>query len=124
MVITKKLNVLSTNILGSEHHATQPTESTTGEKMNRYPIPQFQDCSKGTWFTMPDEIKPLIACPKCDGWFLGDTATHSIEENGDVNASVVCPYEPCDFHEFVNLVGWSGGKINHGAITAEKEQQP
>lgn len=32
---------------------------------------------------------------------------HTIDENGNVHASVICPHEGCDFHEFVRLAGWS-----------------
>lgn len=54
---------------------------------------------------------PVIECPGCGNSLLG-VSSHEIEENGNVNASVVCPYKDCGFHEFVVLEDWNGGKIN------------
>lgn len=43
-------------------------------------------------------------CPKC--LKRGDLDEHQIAEDGTVTPSVVCPHEPCDFHDHVRLEGW------------------
>lgn len=48
----------------------------------------------------------LMSCPKC-----GQTCSlshHKIQDNGEVQPSVVCPMD-CGFHEYVKLAGWSKG---------------
>lgn len=65
----------------------------------------------GTWWHPGGHRKPVISCPKCGLTSLGDVAPHTIEENGDVNASVICGREGCDFHEFIHLLDWHGGRI-------------
>lgn len=50
-----------------------------------------------------DGYSAIIYCPKCDQR-LG--LTHQIADDGTVSPSLVCTHEPCDFHEFVQLVGW------------------
>lgn len=69
------------------------------------------------WFMPTNGKKPIICCPTCGGGLLGDDTPHEICENGDVNASVVCRHNGCDFHEFVNLVGWNGGHISRNPQT-------
>jgi len=59
----------------------------------------------GVWELYPDCKKPVMSCPTCGGLNLGDDATHRIEDNGDVNASVICAHG-CGFHKFVTLEGW------------------
>lgn len=49
-----------------------------------------------------EEIYPTIRDSNGD-WF--GLATHSIDEDGTVSPSVVCPYG-CGFHEFIKLEGW------------------
>ena len=43
-------------------------------------------------------------CPKCDGFI--SVTNHDISDNGEVNPSLVCPYDGCGFHEWVILENW------------------
>lgn len=79
--------------------------------MSRYQIPlapsnRREDMPAGSWRLVMwgDDRSFIISCPKCG---LEACANHSIEPNGDVNPSVVCPHDGCDFHEFVTLEGWA-----------------
>jgi hypothetical protein len=50
-----------------------------------------------------------MACPS------GHTLTlreHSIDEDGIVMPSVVCPNYKCRFHSYVRLVGWTFGAFD------------
>ncbi len=52
-------------------------------------------------------ISAHLSCPDC-----GETASlgdHTIDADGLVNPSLVCPHKGCAFHEFVVLEGWNGG---------------
>lgn len=49
-----------------------------------------------------------VGCPKCGG--LASLRDHNIDAGGIVTPSLVCPYEGCDFHEWVRLQGWSAPK--------------
>jgi hypothetical protein len=31
---------------------------------------------------------------------------HTVADDGTVSPSLVCPFAPCTFHEFVKLEGW------------------
>ncbi len=68
------------------------------------------------WYVVEGEKKPCIECPNCGGGLLGDNAPHSIDENGNVNASVVCTHKGCEFHANIQLIGWNGGYIPKGPI--------
>lgn len=59
-----------------------------------------------------DTSKPYVSirCPTC-----GQSATlrhpnggHTIAADGTVTPSVVCPYPPCTWHEWVRLGDWVG----------------
>jgi len=41
---------------------------------------------------------------KCGNGHICSINNHTIEDNGDVNPSLVCP--KCEWHHFVTLVGW------------------
>jgi hypothetical protein len=45
-----------------------------------------------------------MRCPGCE---RGAALDHSIDSQGVVKPSVVCPYDDCTFHAFVTLEGWS-----------------
>lgn len=47
----------------------------------------------------------VVACPSCGRPFSLSPEIHVIAEDGEVSPSVVCPYRPCSFHEFVRLAG-------------------
>jgi len=59
-----------------------------------------------TWFPVvrtDGRWSAMLNCPKC-----GRTTSlnnHDVE-NGAVSPSVVCPYDGCDFHDYVSLIGW------------------
>lgn len=59
---------------------------------------------RSDWEILEGFRLPIIYCPGCGGGLLGNS-THTLESNGDVNASVICP--SCDFHDFVTLEGYS-----------------
>lgn len=47
----------------------------------------------------------FVSCPVC-----GKSASlrmHDIAPDGKVTPSLVCPYEPCTFHDYVQLDGWT-----------------
>lgn len=56
---------------------------------------------KGEYCTTDKSI--FFRCPKC-----GEIATidnHTVDADGKVNPSVVCPYE-CGFHDYIRLMDW------------------
>lgn len=57
----------------------------------------------GAWRRSSD--KAIISCPLC-GHF-GGLHKHSIDSDGKVNPSIVCPWAPCTFHDYGALEGWS-----------------
>jgi len=69
-------------------------------------FPQDNEHKPGTWkgLKTPDGRKASFTCPKCGGF--GSLTDHDIAPDGTVTPSVVCPYDGCDFHEFIKLEGW------------------
>lgn len=70
------------------------------------------------------EVVSLI-CPDC-----GKSSTlwcpvggHGIAEDGTIDPSVVCPFEPCTFHEWVKLEGWTFGARKRIPRSAHSPQQ-
>ena len=82
--------------------------------MERKHIPHLQfdsiPESGGGWAVLDKEIE--FFCPNCRHW--AGLRLHSIDQNGEVNASVACAGKkklgeervPCDYHEFVILDDW------------------
>lgn len=66
-----------------------------------------------TWTILEGAKKPMIECPQCGGFLLGDTCPHGIKADGVVYESVVCP---CGWHNRVKLLAWQGGEIQKGQI--------
>jgi len=70
------------------------------------------------WDIVEGERKPIIECPNCGDWSLGDHAPHSIDAAGNVDKSFICQGtlketgEPCGFHTYVRLKDWNGGAIS------------
>lgn len=64
------------------------------------------DAAHGVWKggRFPSGRTAIISCPKCG--FSASLRDHSIDDNGDVNPSLVCPGEGCGFHEWITLAGW------------------
>ena len=55
-----------------------------------------------------NRFKAEFACPNGHGLTLKG---HSIESDGTVHPSVVCPTSSCEFHDFVRLSRWDAGDI-------------
>ncbi len=53
------------------------------------------------WY-MGTENAPTFRCPECKG--SGDLTAHTIDDNGEVNASVLCHCGK--YHEFITLKDW------------------
>jgi hypothetical protein len=68
--------------------------------------PHNNDHAPGTWKGLKTEQgrKASFTCPNCGK--IGSLADHDIGKNGEVNPSVVCPYD-CGFHEYIRLAGWA-----------------
>ena len=64
---------------------------------------------RGRWelANLPSGAVPMISCPKCGK--LGVLHDHSVEPDGSVHPSVVCPGD-CGFHSFVRLKEWEEPK--------------
>lgn len=61
---------------------------------------------KGSWFPIKregGEKSAMLNCPSC-GKFAG--LSHEIKPDGTVHPSVVCPYDECNFHDFIRLLDW------------------
>ena len=61
---------------------------------------------RGTWqrCSVDGRVNARIGCPGCGQHpTLGD---HLISSDGTVTPGVVCPLEPCNFHDWVKLDGW------------------
>jgi hypothetical protein len=44
----------------------------------------------------------------CPNGHTGSLTDHTIASDGTVAPSVVCPEDGCNFHEYIQLEGWSG----------------
>lgn len=62
----------------------------------------FSDMKPGQWFKTSTG-NAIIACPKCGKYA---ELNHTIALDGTVSPSLVCPFSPCDFHDYGNLEGW------------------
>lgn len=64
-----------------------------------------KNLSKQTWSgaRVEDRRTATIMCPE---GHIGSISNHTIDDQGVVNPSVVCPWEGCDFHDFIQLEGW------------------
>ena len=64
----------------------------------------------GEWRLMEHQIIPattrsaMVCCPGCGR--IGSLLDHTIDPDGSVTPSLDCPFEQCDFHEFVKLADW------------------
>lgn len=47
----------------------------------------------------------IVCCPSC-GRLLTLGRNHTVQGNGKVTPSLVCPHKPCMFHDFVILKDW------------------
>lgn len=69
--------------------------------------------SISTWYRCEGRFPAIAECPKCSGGMLGPDAPHSIDIDGNVEASVVCARPGCDFHAYVKLEQWHGPAVAH-----------
>jgi len=60
----------------------------------------------GGWHHVILDGKPTAVayCPKCGK--KGYLDEHTIAADGTVSPSLVCPHQPCDFHDNVQLMGY------------------
>lgn len=72
--------------------------------MNRFIFKRDNSKTKATYVPVSGNAKALLVCPDCGLRFSLDK--HTVQENGDVHASIVCPNADCKFHEWANLEGW------------------
>lgn len=60
---------------------------------------------KGEWRGASDfRGGALVSCPSCGK--ISSLADHTIDPDGSVYPSLVCPFAICDFQEFVKLADW------------------
>ena len=71
--------------------------------MNRVAITDYKVYTKEQLAKMPKWYKHIAECrcPKCDSVSAINKDKHTIDDDGMINPSYVCPY--CDFHEWVYL---------------------
>ena len=87
----------------SHHTVEMDTGKDWSEEMKL--IPYDSEYKPGTWkggFAWNGKTA-LVTC------INGHTCTlseHKIADDGTVSPSLVCPYDGCNFHEFVKLEGW------------------
>lgn len=64
----------------------------------------------GTWKSLKvGKVRSAsLNCPLCGE--MGLLTDHTIQENGDVDPSVICSNDICTFHEYISLTGWSQGR--------------
>ena len=61
------------------------------------------------WKTPGDKDIIIVTCPtcRCEGSIHIGEEEHSINNEGFVNPSAVCPFtEKCNFHDYIKLEGW------------------
>lgn len=63
------------------------------------PFPGTVGVKRFIWATM--------VCPDCGKEFSIGTQVHAVNEFGVVSPSMICPFAPCAFHDFIRLRGWS-----------------
>lgn len=67
----------------------------------------------GTWrgVERDGERTATVACPDCGR--VASLSGHEILNDGRVEPSLVCPYDDCDWHEWVILAGWKPEPPTH-----------
>lgn len=66
-----------------------------------------EEQAPGTWW---GQKMVMVKCPDCEGVVRISRASggHHIFSSGEVQPSLDCPNDECEFHEFVTLEGWGG----------------
>ena len=71
-----------------------------------------ESIQRGQWsmIGVPVYRVVLVRCPLCSKTFTGRNygipRGHTIASDGTLSPSLVCPFPPCTFHEFVRLLDW------------------
>ncbi len=82
-------------------------------------IPYSPDEKPGTWtelLTVDKFRSANINCPKCNR--VATLIRCSIDSEGIVTPSIICPNLDCSFHEMVKLEGWA--EAINGTIKVEE----
>jgi hypothetical protein len=63
---------------------------------------------KGEWRGAKHSVEgtrsALACCPSCGK--ICSLLSHTIDPDGTVTPSLVCPFDNCEFHDFVKLADW------------------
>lgn len=75
-----------------------------------YPKADPSTRKPGTWmrtskFIQQEGIKAYLCCRKCG--FVTSIRTHTIDADGTIKPSLVCPIDSCNEHVFGILENWS-----------------
>lgn len=81
-------------------------------------IPKVQPDQRGAagWYLWRGRAR--LVCGGC-GRDAGDLRDHSIDEDGTVNASILCPDAGCGWHVWGRLQGWSHGRKPAGVAVVD-----
>ena len=63
--------------------------------------------AKGEWRDVRGKyrtISALVCCPGCGK--INSLGDHTIDPDGTVTPSLVCPFDHCEFHDFVKIADW------------------
>jgi hypothetical protein len=93
-----------------------PPQSAPGTwKRQRLDVPRYAGADeippmhwKACHPTTIRRFKAEFSCPNGHGIVLKG---HSIDADGTVHPSIVCPEPACDFHDFVRLARWDAGPV-------------
>ena len=69
-------------------------------------LSQNNDYLPNTWKGLKLSHGGRSASVTCTNGHTATLTDHTIAEDGTVSPSLVCPYEGCEFHEYVKLEGW------------------
>lgn len=69
-------------------------------------VPQSNEHKPGTWKGLQTPVgrSASFTCPACSQ--MATLTDHTIQGDGTVQPSVVCPSHKCTFHEYLRLIGW------------------
>ena len=75
----------------------------------KFPKGSIKEQLPGTWW---NSVMVMIRCPLCKHIARLSTAAggHHIFSSGEVQPSLICPNDKCNFHEFVILEDWIDDK--------------
>jgi hypothetical protein len=95
--------------------APAPQETSGSWTRPRFDVPRYSGAGeippmhwKACHPATMRRFKAEFTCPNGHGITLKG---HSIDADGSVHPSVVCPVPACDFHDFVRLSRWDAGAV-------------